>query len=266
MRPSKILARLRSNQSVQLAQMGYFLPPFIAYAAHEGYDALWLDLEHHTMDSREIQSVLAFAHHYDLDCLIRPPTQEKGQLYRYLEEGAAGLMIPHISSPEQARAVVNKVRFPPLGDRGIEGFGFEADFGLHRADLAEASNRETVLLVQIETPEAVQQVEAIAAVPGIDGLYIGPGDLGLRMAYEAPDTQRSLNDVMRLVSAACVQAGKAWGCYALTESALSEQIALGGRLLVWGADFLSLQQGLQHSKQTLERLLSSPALSNEIKR
>lgn len=238
--------------------MGYFLPPYIAYAAHEGYDGIWLDLEHHAMDAREVQALLAFCHHYDIDCLIRPATREKALLYRYLEDGAAGLIIPHVSDAETARVLVNKVRFPPLGDRGIEGFGFEANFGLD-VGIAEHANRETILIVQIETVEALRNLDSIAAVEGIDGLYIGPGDLGLRMAHEPADTRLSIEQVMTQVAQASAAHGKAWGSFALAEEVLAAQAARGARLLVWGMDFWLLRQGLAASHAQLRQIISDHA-------
>ncbi|MDX2258253.1 MAG: aldolase/citrate lyase family protein, partial [Hyphomicrobiaceae bacterium] len=174
MRKSKVRHKLREGQPALLAMLGHFLPPFVAYAAHAGYDGLWLDLEHRPMDAREVQALLAFCHHYDIDCLVRPPTREKGELYRYLEDGAAGLIMPHVADAETARSIVDKVRFPPLGDRGIAGFGFETNFGLDAGSLTAHANEETLLIVQIETVEGVANVDAIAAVAGVDGLYIGP--------------------------------------------------------------------------------------------
>ncbi len=100
MRNSKILAKIRAGKPARLAMMGHFIPIFVAHAANLGYDGIWLDLEHRAMDSREVQAMLAFFHLYDIDCMVRVPTREKGQLYRYLEDGATGLMIPHVSDVE----------------------------------------------------------------------------------------------------------------------------------------------------------------------
>src|SRR5688500_10925953 len=159
MRKSKILAKIRAGKAAKIAMMGHFLPPFVAFAANLGYDGIWFDLEHRAMDSREIQAMLAFFHLYDIDCMLRTPTREKGQLYRYLEDGATGLMVPHVSDVESARDLVQRVKFPPLGDRGLEGRGLETNFGLDipgtRDPLVEHALRETFLFLQIETPQGL---------------------------------------------------------------------------------------------------------------
>lgn len=108
MRKSKILAKVRAGQPARLAMMGYFIPAFVAYAAKLGFDGIWLDMEHHNFDDREVQSILAFFHLYDIDCLVRPPTREKARLYRYLEDGATGLIIPMSMMP-----------LPPTTDCGL---------------------------------------------------------------------------------------------------------------------------------------------------
>lgn len=257
MRKSKIQAKLRDGQPARLAMMGCFLPPFIAYAAHAGYDGIWLDLEHRAMNPREIETLLAFFHHYDIDCILRPPTKEKGELYRYLEDGVTGLVIPLVDNAQAAEELVRKVRFPPLGDRSVAGFGFEANFGLDGSavQFIEHANHETLLWVQIETPEAMRNVEAIAAVPGVDGLYIGPGDMGIRMALEPGENRLDHAQVMQRVAAACARHGKVWGSFATVETHLTEQLAYGARLLMWGIDFMMLKDGLARGGQTLDRLL-----------
>ncbi|MBI5668332.1 MAG: 4-hydroxy-2-oxovalerate aldolase [Chloroflexi bacterium] len=261
MRTSKILARLRAGQPARLALMGYFLPPFIAYAAHEGYDGVWLDLEHHVMDGREIQTLLAFCHQYDVDMMIRPPTREKGALYRYLEDGATGLMIPHVGDAATARALVSKVKFPPIGDRGIEGFGLETSFGLDiqqsARELVQHANRETFLIVQIETPDGLANVDAIAAVDGVDGLYIGPFDLSIRMEHLPAEQRVPFEDTVARVAAACRAHGKAWGSFALTADDIRFQYNRGAQLLCLGADYLLLRRGLAQSRAELDRVLNT---------
>lgn len=259
MRNSRILARLRAGKAARLTHLTHFIPPFIAYSAHAGFDAVWIDLEHHPMDQREVQALLAFCHLYNVDCMVRPPTREKTRLYRLLEDGATGLMIPHVSSADDARELVRKVRFPPVGDRGIEGFGLESNFSLDLGDspmeLVKHAQRETFLFVQIETPEGLANVDAIAAVPGVDGLYIGPFDLAARMAFEPEERRVAFEEVLDRVAAAARAHDKAWGAFAPSPDALPPQVERGARILVWGADFFLLRDGLAEAGRALNDLL-----------
>ncbi len=182
MRRSRTLERIRRGQVVQMCSLGHYIPAFVRHAAEFGYDCIWLDLEHRSLSQVEVQALLAFSHLFDIDIMLRAPTLEKTGLYRYLEDGAAGLMIPHVSTAEKAQMLVQAVKFPPLGDRGLDGAGLDSDFIIQGGpDFPADANRETFLVVQIETPQAVDNVEEIAAVPGVDGLFVGPGDLGLRL-------------------------------------------------------------------------------------
>jgi 2-keto-3-deoxy-L-rhamnonate aldolase RhmA len=256
MRKSKVLTKLRQGQPARLAMLGHFIPPFIAYAAHEGYDGIWLDLEHRAMEQREVQALLALFHHYDIDCMLRPATREKALLYRYLEDGATGLIVPHVSDAETAHDLVNKVRYPPIEDRGLAGIGLDANYGLD-SDVVQHANSETFLFVQIETVEAVNNLEAIATVEGIDGLYIGPADLGLRMSFEPDATRKNMSEVMLKVATVCAAHEKAWGSFAVREADVEAQVELGANLLVWGADFMLLRRGIEDSSDTLTRIMNT---------
>jgi 2-keto-3-deoxy-L-rhamnonate aldolase RhmA len=245
MRRSKTLARIRNGEVVRTAVLGHFIPAYVCHAARAGYDCIWLDLEHRAQDIREIQALLAYAHLYDIDILLRPPTLEKTGLYRYLEDGAAGLLIPHVSTPEKAKMLVDAVKFPPIGDRGLDNAGLDADFHIHDADTYVAwANRETFLTVQIETPEAVRNAEAIAATPGVDAIFVGPGDLGLRLRQTK---EMTLDEAFERVAAACAKHGKAWGCPAVSPEELKKRKAQGAQLLVASSEFHSWMTDLKSS-------------------
>ena len=185
------------------------MPFYIKYAAHFGFDCIWLDLEHRAMNDREVQALMAFFHKYDIDCMLRPSTLEKSKLYRYLEDGVSGLMVPHVSTPEKAKALVDATKFPPVGDRGLDGAGMDNDFMLFDDDYPARTNAQTFLVVQIETPEAVNNVDAIAGTKGVDGLFIGTGDLGFRLKQS--QDHPSLEEAIELIAAAAKKHDKAWG-------------------------------------------------------
>ncbi len=259
MRKSKVAARIREGKTVRLAMLGHFIPPYIAYAADAGFDGIWLDLEHRAMDSREVQALLAFFHHFDIDCLIRTSTRERAQLYRYLEDGATGLIMPHVPDVETAQYIVNAVKFPPIGDRGIEGRGFETDFGLSlsadRGNLVDHSLEETVLMIQIETPSAAENAADIAALAGVDMLFVGPGDMGVRLRQMPEYQHLTLDDMYKKVDAACKQHGKIWGSMPKTVDDMKHFQELGAQIQIWGNDLIMLKQGLQDKIAELNALL-----------
>lgn len=260
MRKSKIAARIREGKPVRLAMLGHFVPGYIAFAAAAGFDGIWLDLEHRAMESREVQALLAFFHLYDIDCLVRTPTRERAQLYRYLEDGAAGLIMPHVPDVETARDIVNAVKFPPIGDRGIEGRGFETDFGLKlsadRGNIVDHALTETVLMIQIETPHAADNAADIAALEGVDMLFVGPGDMGVRLRQLPQYQHLSLDDIYKQVDAACRQHGKIWGSMAKNLDEVKHFKDLGANIQIWGNDLHLLRQGLQEKITELNGILS----------
>lgn len=242
MRRSKTLARIRNGEVVRMCCLGHFIPAFVKHAAHFGFDCIWLDLEHRSMTEREVELLLVHSHLHDIDIMVRPPTLEKSRLYRYLEDGAAGLMIPHVSTPEKAAMLVDAVKFPPLGDRGLDSAGLDADYLVGNGDYLEKVNDETFLVVQIETPQAVENAEAIAATPGLDGIFVGPGDLGLRLQH---NPVFELEDAVSRVAAACAKHKVAWGMPAGTPEDLARRRGQGGQLLAHGGDFRAVLSMLE---------------------
>ncbi len=245
MRRSKTLARWRSGKPARMCALGHYIPPYIRMAAHFGYDCIWLDLEHRAMDDREVQALLMMFHLADIDCLLRAPTLEKTLLYRYLEDGAAGLMIPHVSTAQKARELVQALKFPPLGDRGLDGAGLDCDYIIQGGEsYPDEANAETFLVVQIETVEAVLNVDEIAAVPGVDALFIGPGDLGLRLK-KTPHDQLTMEDCVARVAAAAKKHGKVWGQPAFNPGHLKQLIEQGAKLPNFGGEFGAILNGLR---------------------
>ncbi|MCZ6672805.1 MAG: aldolase/citrate lyase family protein, partial [Verrucomicrobia bacterium] len=242
MRTSKTLTRIRNGDPVRICALGHFIPAYVKYAAHYGFDCIWLDLEHRAMDQREVQALMAFFHKYDIDCLLRAPTLEKAKLYRYLEDGASGLMIPHVSTAEKAKALVDACKFPPIGDRGIAGAGMDNDFMHFDEDYPARTNAETFLVVQIETPEAVDNVDAIASVESVDGLFIGTGDLGFRLK-QAPE-HPSLEEAIETIAAAAKKHNKAWGCPVGSADAVRQRHSQGAQLLARGGEVIALMNAL----------------------
>ncbi|QDV12427.1 2-keto-3-deoxy-L-rhamnonate aldolase [Rosistilla oblonga] len=252
MRKSKTLAKIRQGEVIRTCVIGHYIPAYVCHAARAGYDCIWVDLEHRAMTKREVEALLAFSHLYDIDIMMRPPTLEKTGLYRYLEDGAAGLLIPHVSTAERAKMLVDAVKFPPLGDRGIDNAGLDADFHIHDADEYVAwANRETFLCVQIETPEGVHNVEEIAAVEGVDMIFVGPGDLGLRLRQSG---EMTLDEAWEIVAAACRKHGKAFGGPTLATSEMQKRKDLGAQLLVNSSEFQGWSAALSQDGRRFEDL------------
>lgn len=266
MRRSKVLTKLRQGRFVRICSMGHVIPFFIRHAANLNYDGIWLDLEHRCISSQDVRYLLALCHYNDIDCMVRPPTMQRTRLYRYLEDGATGFMLPFISSAEKATQAVKSVKFPPEGDRGIDGTGLDADYGfdLWKQDntFTFDANQQTFVVAQIETPEAIANVSQIAAIAGIDCLFVGPGDLGLRLAASGAPGKAPLAEAVQRVSSAARRYNKAWGIAAGSKEDFDHYCAMGAQMVPWGSDFWlskALHKGSQEIDDMLEkRRLESP--------
>ncbi len=173
-----------------------------------GLDFICLDAEHAPFDRARMDACLALARALDFPTLVRVPAATPDQLLQVLDAGALGVVCPHIDSAEKAQEIARAARFGE-GGRGFAGSTRWA--GYNRRGMAEVlaqSETETVVLAQIEEPAGVDAAEAIAATPGIDGLFIGPADLSVAMGH----TNQTSDDLMAAyasVGAACRTHGKA---------------------------------------------------------
>jgi 2-keto-3-deoxy-L-rhamnonate aldolase RhmA len=211
------------------------------HAAQAGFDAIWLDAEHNTWDRREIQRMIALHHLADIDCIVRTGSRNANELYHLLEDGATGLMIPLVNTAEDAAALAQAVKFPPLGQRGLDGAGLDNRFYISgTAAYPARANAETLLILQIETPEALRNLDAIASTPGVDGLFIGPGDLALRLGCPLDWNHPEMTAAEDAVAAAAARHRIAWGRPGGTATQIQRIAAKGGRLIAHGSDFGAL--------------------------
>jgi 4-hydroxy-2-oxoheptanedioate aldolase len=254
MRKSRVIEKFRSGQCATFAALGHYLPFYIRHAAHCEFDGIWLDLEHRAMEVREVQSLLSMCHQFDIDCMVRAPTLERTMLYRYFEDGASGLLMPLIDSPDEAKHIARSVKFPPIGNRGLDGAGLDSDYQLASEGFVEDANRETFIIVQIETLNALKNAEAIAAIEGIDGLFVGPGDLGLRLGLK--DDAPNLEAAIQTIATAAQNCGKIWGIAGGNHTQWKEWRANGAQLLIGTGDF-TLRDTLEKASTSLNNALQN---------
>lgn len=249
-----MLQKFRSGGFARVCGLGHYLPFYIRYAAHYKFDGIWFDLEHRAMDQREVQAIIMMCLHNDIDCMVRAPTLERTKLYRYLEEGATGFLMPLISDPQMASDLVQAVKYPPLGNRGMDGAGLDADFGIAawqpQSNYNAESNRETFLITQVETLQAVANAEEIASIDGIDGLFIGPADLSLRIATQGTG-DLTMEKAIDTVASAAQKHGKVWGITAGSVDEIKRFREQGAQMVPWGGDF-SLMNVLKDCSEDLD--------------
>lgn len=196
-----------------------------------GYDWLLLDGEHAPNDVRTVLEQLRAVAPYPVQPVVRPVQGEVALIKQYLDVSAQTLLVPMIDTPEQATQMVRAMRYPPHGIRGVGAALARASRWNQITDYLQHADGEMCLLVQAETPRALENLAAIAATDGVDGVFFGPSDLSASMGHRGqpshPEVQRAILDGIATVRAA----GKAAGILA-TDQALAQRYLDAGALFV----------------------------------
>jgi len=178
-RVNKTKTKILEGQVVVGAGVNFYAPILVELYGAMGFDWVWIDCEHGSSNDSETENMVRAAELYDITPIVRIPNAEPSTILRFLDRGAQGLIVPHISNRKQAEAVVHAAKYYPMGERSSATGGRtnRLGSGLSPKEYYEAANRETLIITMSETPEAVENARAIAAVPGIDGVLVGSSDL-----------------------------------------------------------------------------------------
>jgi 4-hydroxy-2-oxoheptanedioate aldolase len=212
--------------------------------AGSGFDWILLDTEHSPNDLESVLQQLQAAAPYPSHPVVRVPWNDMVTIKRYLDIGAQSLLIPYVQNAEEAKAAVAYTRYPPAGVRGVAGATRATRFGRAK-DYAKRAHEEICVLVQVETQTALDQLEKIAAVDGVDGVFIGPADLHASLGYAGetnnPKVMPVIDDAIRRIR----KAGKAPGILTGVEADAKRWIECGGLFVAVGADTGVLARGTE---------------------
>jgi len=178
MRDNLTKRALRDGEAVFGCFVRYPDPTLVEVVTYHGWDFVIFDGEHGTLEPRECENLVRSAELHDVTPIVRVPTNQPHVILRLMDTGAQGLHVPWVGDAEDAERAVRSVKYQPRGQRGLAGVR-AADYG-QRGPLAEyvrRANDETLVVVHVETASAVDQVDEIAAVDGIDVVFLGPADL-----------------------------------------------------------------------------------------
>jgi len=203
-----------------------------------GFDWLFLDLEHGAMSIETACEISVAAQDSGIAPIVRVPYGELAMATRVLDGGALGIVIPHVDTAEEAREIADRLRYPPRGHRSVGGGQAQFDYApMPLGEMTEKSDDNTLITVMIETPKAVENAEAIAAVPGIDSLLMGSSDLSMELGIPGQTGHEKVQAAVDKVVAACRKHNK-WpgmgGAY--SEELLKLYIDKGMKLMLAGND------------------------------
>ena len=178
-------------------------PQIVEIIGHAGFDAAFIDMEHTSFDLRDVQLMVMAAERVGVSPIVRPPGFDPAFLLRLLDMGVQGLQVPHISNADAARAAVQAVRYPPIGDRGMAGASRASDYGnIPLTEHMKQSNEQITLAVMIEDMTALNEIDEIAQVEGIDLIVIGPSDMSRALGVAGSSNHPKLIEAVDRVRAA----------------------------------------------------------------
>lgn len=221
-----VLNQARTNDVVQMA-------------ASAGFHSIFIDMEHSPFSLETVSTLCTAALGFGITPLIRVMSKWGNEFGTLLDIGAQGLIVPHVNTAEEAKAIVDRCKFPPLGHRSVTAIGPHLDYvSHHEKDIVPHMNAETMVFAIIEFEEGAANLEEIAAVPGIDALHVACRDLCTDLGIPGDYRHPRMSAIYRRAAEACRKHGKAMGIGGVrgdTEYQL-ELYKLGARFMTIGSD------------------------------
>lgn len=240
MRPSRILRRIREGKVAGCLKLNTQDARVAEIMAMSGIDAIWLCMEHTPCNYKDIESQVRAAKLYDVDTIIRVPRGSYSDYIKGFEMDGTAIMVPHVMSLDDARQVVRMTKFPPIGRRAVDGGNPDGAFcRVELCEYLEFSNRERFVCYQIEDPEAAPYVEAIAELPGVDMVFLGPGDYSVAMGKPGQLNDPELVALRKRIAKAARAAGKMAGTVC-GPTQIREYVDMGYNFLNVGGDVAAL--------------------------
>lgn len=243
MRPSRLLRKLRAGQIAHSLKLNLTDGRAAEIAGQCGADAVWLDLEHVPNSIHHVEEQIRAAKIYDCDAIVRVERGSYSDLIRPFEMDATAIMVPHVMSAEDARDIAWRTRFHPIGRRPLDGGNADGAYcAIPVAEYIAQANRERMVIVQIEDPEAMEELEGISAVEGIDMIFFGPGDYSHAIGDPGNLNHPEVQAGYRRVAEVALKHGKFAGTVG-PAAMLPDFVAMGYRFFNTGADVTALRQG-----------------------
>lgn len=240
MKTNRTKSKLQAGENV----FGCFLrttdPTMIDFVGYQPWDFMVFDGEHGTLEPRDCENLVRVAESHDVTPLVRVTTNLPPVILRFMDSGAQGLLVPWVNSAREAEQAVQAVKYYPMGKRGLAGVR-AADFGQRYSlgEYVEQANRETLVVVQVETVEAVEKLPEIVEVEGVDVIFIGPADLshslGLPGEISHPRVQETFQRIVDIVTAS----GPALGTLVPNAEAARQWLDWGARYLAISLEALA---------------------------
>ena len=242
MRESRVLRKLRQGKVVSCVKINLSCPSVTEIAAMTGFDCLWTDMEHVPNDWRTLEHQIRSAKIHNVDMLVRVQRGSYSDHIKPFEIDASGIMVPHVMNLEDAKDVARWTRFHPIGRRPLDGGNADAAFCMvSTEDYIHEANDQRFVILQIEDPEPLKQLDEIAKLDGIDMLFFGPADFSQGIGAPGQMDHPLIDKTRRQIADICRANGKFAGTVGSPDN-LQELIDMGYHFISMGADVIGLQQ------------------------
>ncbi len=219
-------------------------------AGHMGFDCLWIDMEHKPNSFEDVFNILLGARASGADCLVRVRKQGYLDYFRALEDGAAGIMVPHVKTKEEAEYIVMNAKYPPQGRRGTDFAGADARYMMDNpVESMKFANEETFVMIQIEDKEALDNLDDIIGTEGIDSVFIGPGDLSASLGVFGQKDAKVMDEAIELIAATVKKHGKWWGIPVGTPELAQKYLNMGAQYLNYSSDIGAIYREFARTKR-----------------
>jgi 4-hydroxy-2-oxoheptanedioate aldolase len=237
-------AKLAAKQAVFGCFVRYAEPSLAEYIAMLGWDFLVFDAEHATLEPRDLEDLARASELRGVTPIARVTTNQPHVILRFLDTGVHGVHVPWVNSPEAAEGAVRSVKYTPRGERGLAGTR-ASEWGLNEplSAYVERANRETLVVIHIETQEAVDRIEEYVAIDGIDVLFLGPTDLSQSLGHPGESNHPDVVAAMERVARVVAPSSKTLGIYAGSATMTHEWLDRGARYFTTGVEAF-LREGM----------------------
>lgn len=247
--PSNLRKRLLAGELVLGTILSLNSPDVAELLSGIGFDWLFIDAEHSTLDPHHLSAIFQ-AVGDTTPCVVRLPALDEIAVKKTLDAGAAGLLVPQVHNAGQVELLVRWGRYYPAGSRGL-GFGRAQGYGFKVSEYLETANENILLSVQAESAEAVQNIESIVQVPGLDAVLVGPYDLSASMGLPGQVDHPEVKAAIQRVADVCKGAGMPVGIFGMTTEAVKPYLEQGFRFIVTGVDTVLLGNAARQLLQNL---------------
>ena len=223
-------------------------PEIVELLASLEFDWLLIDAEHGAFGPEQVISLLQAAH--DCPCLVRIPGPDQSWIKKVLDAGAAGIIVPQINTLEEAHAVINYSKYPPLGKRGV-GLGRAHGYGKDFSGYLENANQQTVIVLQAETQSVLNCIEDISAIDAVDAILIGPYDLSASLGHMGDISHPVVQNAIESVRQACSNHNTQLGIFGVCADNITQYKSMDFTLLTVGVDTLFVQSAATAELQAL---------------